>query len=86
MSFLFFRNRYKDIIDAADSVYEMKQVITQLNESFNSLEGQLLSATKSSQVFVSRLEARAIERQRKNIFHGLGQRIKLLIDTPEEVI
>lgn len=63
----------------------MKEVITQLNDTFQALEGQLLSASKSSQVFIERLEARAIERQRKNIFHLLGQRIKLLIDTPEEV-
>jgi hypothetical protein len=63
----------------------MKQAIAHLNASFNGLEGQLSAATNSSQAFVSRLEARAIERQRKNIYHGLGQRIKLLIDTPEEV-
>ncbi len=89
--FLIFSARYRDLIESADSVINMKETITLLQNSVNQTEQESFHLAKYRKLLTSQtspqtlLEDQAFQDQNQSKLL-LGRKIKFLIDTPEKVL
>lgn len=84
------RARYRDLIDSADSIIQMKDLSSNLLNSLNNMEKYCIHLSKS-RISGPVLEEEAIKNNNASKLsqrhqYVLGKRIKLLVDTAEQVV
>ncbi|CAH1796613.1 unnamed protein product [Owenia fusiformis] len=81
--------RYRDLIEAADTISEMKNTVSKVTQSVNSMQGycQKLQHTHLIKgVSVGQQSSRDIEKKNEEReFFGIATQIKLLLDMPEKI-
>ena len=84
------RTRYRDLIDSADSIIQMKDLSSDLINSLNNIEKFCIHLAKSRNSDITDEDSSKSNHndskitQRKQ--YTMGKRIKLLVDTAEQVL
>ncbi|CAB4013243.1 Conserved oligomeric Golgi complex subunit 1, partial [Paramuricea clavata] len=78
--------RYRDLIDAADTIGEMKQCSNTVNHSIKTIQGNCkhLYQTHQSRGVSGQIATPSVN-QSKTRFYSVASQMKLLVDTPEKV-
>jgi len=78
--------RYRDLIDAADSIMEMQTCAKEINEKFNYLQDYSNISNLKNKIKIQNEEGvdKAIE-EKKKLIYPIAAEIKLLVDTPEQI-
>ncbi|ORX55392.1 hypothetical protein BCR36DRAFT_581417 [Piromyces finnis] len=78
--------RYRDLIDAADSIMEMQTSANDINKKFNNLQDYCNISNLKSKIKIQNEDGvdKAIE-EKKKIIYPIAAEIKLLVDTPEQI-
>ncbi|ORX84964.1 hypothetical protein BCR32DRAFT_291026 [Anaeromyces robustus] len=78
--------RYRDLIDAADSIMEMQSSAKNINEKFNTLQEYSNISNLKNKIKIQNEEGvdKAFE-EKKKLIYPIAAEIKLLVDTPEQI-
>ncbi|KAL1342399.1 hypothetical protein HN51_028961 [Arachis hypogaea] len=78
-------NRYRDLIDSADSIVHMKASCNSISANISEIHGRINSLSASSSISQTNSSQTKLHSQSRAWTYGVACRVKYLVDTPENI-
>ncbi|MED6216923.1 Golgi transport complex subunit 1 [Stylosanthes scabra] len=78
-------NRYRDLIDSADSIVHMKASCNSISANIAEIHGRINSLSASSSISQTNSSQTKLHSQSRAWTYGVACRVKYLVDTPENI-